>query len=281
MLNYEEMRYIAAFAETGTLSGTAERYHISQPTLTRVMKKAEAEFGVPLFDRTKNSIKFNDNGLAAAGEISQILKQTDEMISRVRAYDKANRTISIGTGAAVQLPELVRCLTGAYPEKSISMELKKPPELLDGLEKNIYQLIILPFRPEKHSYWHEKIGEEHLMFLLPEKHPLAGRESLSLSDLNGENMLLFYDIGFWADVVKNKMPDSKFLVQNERYSFEELVANSILPCFTSDLVMDAKQIYEGRIAIPITDPEVNVSYYLAGKTENKKYFEPLLTSIRK
>ncbi len=50
-------------------------------------------------------------------------------------------------------------------------------------------------------------------------------------------MLLFSEIGFWAALVKSKMPDSHFLVQNERYSFSELVANSILPCFTSDLVI--------------------------------------------
>lgn len=95
MLNYEEMQYFASFAETGTLSGVAEQFHISQPTITRAMKKAENEFGVPLFDRTKNSISLNDNGVYAAQEISILLKQTDETLRRVRAYDRANRTISI------------------------------------------------------------------------------------------------------------------------------------------------------------------------------------------
>ena len=94
MLNYEEMQYFASFAETGTLSRVAEQFHISQPTITRAMKKAENEFGVPLFDRTKNSISLNDNGVYAAQEISILLKQTDETLRRVRAYVGANRTIS-------------------------------------------------------------------------------------------------------------------------------------------------------------------------------------------
>lgn len=272
MLNYEEMQYFVAFAEMGTLSQVAERYNISQPTITRIMKKAEAEFGLALFNRTKNSIKLNDNGSLAAGEMALILKQTDEMLRKVRACDRANRTISIGSGAAVQLPELVRRLTEAYPEKSISSELKKPPQLLDGLEKNLYQLIILPFEPQGPNYCSTRIGEEHLMFLLPKKHRFASRKSLTLQEMNGDNMLLFSEIGFWADLVKSKMPDSRFLVQNERYSFEELIINSVLPCFTTELATKGKTLTQDRVAVPIDDPEVHVTYYLVCRKESQRIF---------
>lgn len=275
MLSYEEMQYFVAFARAGTLSNVADQCNISQPTITRAMKKAESEFGVPLFIRTKNSIKLNKNGILAADELSMLLKQTDETIRKVRAYDRANRTISIGSGAAIQLPELVRHLTGLFPNKPISSELKKPPELLDGLERNLYQLIILPFEPKGKNYCYLKIGEEHLMFLLPKKHHFAKRKSLTLAEMNGENMLLFSEIGFWADIVKRKMLDSKFLVQNERYSFEELITNSVLPCFTSDIVMGQSHAYGDRIAVPIDDPEVNVTYYLVCKKENRKLFTEL------
>ncbi|MEA4890205.1 MAG: LysR family transcriptional regulator [Clostridiaceae bacterium] len=279
MLNYEEMQYFVAFAKIGTLSDVAEQCNISQPTITRAMKKAETEFGVPLFDRTKNSIKLNDNGTLAAEELSLILKQTDEMVRKIRAYDRVNRTISIGSGAAIQLPELVRRLTEAYPDKPISTELKKPPELLDGLEKNIYQLIILPFAPNGSDVCSVKIGEEHLMFLLPKKHRFAKRKSLTLGEMNGENMLLFSEIGFWADIVKIKMADSRFLVQNERYSFEELITNSVLPCFTSDLVMGQSRTYGDRVAVPIDDPEVNVTYYLVCRKENRKIFAGFFSNL--
>lgn len=51
-------------------------------------------------------------------------------------------------------------------------------------------------------------GEEHLSFLLPKRHRFARRKSLSVSEMNGENMLLFQDIGFWHDLVVEKMPES-------------------------------------------------------------------------
>ena len=35
MLSYEEMQYLTAFAECSTLTEVAEKYNISQPTITR------------------------------------------------------------------------------------------------------------------------------------------------------------------------------------------------------------------------------------------------------
>lgn len=272
MINYDEMRYFAAFAQSGTLSEVAERFNISQPTITRAMKKAEEAFGVPLFDRTKNSIRLNGNGALAAQETALLLRQTDEAVRRVRAFDRSNRTISIGTAAAVQLPELVRRLTEAFPDKPISTELKKPPELLDGLENGVYRLIILPFAPDGPAFSSAEIGEEHLMFLLPEGHRFASRAALSLLEMNGENLLLYSEIGFWADLVKAKMPDSRFLVQNERYTFGELIANSVLPCFVSDLSAAGGVPFAGRVAVPISDPEVNVTYYLVCRSADRRSF---------
>ncbi|MGL4790414.1 MAG: LysR family transcriptional regulator [Anaerotignaceae bacterium] len=278
MLSYEDMKYIAAFAKIGTLSEVAQKYNISQPTITRAMKKAEVEFGVPLFDRTKNSIKLNNNGVLAVEEISIVLKRTDEMFQRVRAYDRANRTIFIGSGAAVQLPNLINLLTQKHPEATISSELKKPNELEKGLENNTYQLIILPYNLEHPDYVSIKIGEEHLMFSLPPNHKFAKCKTLTMAQMNGENMLLFSEIGFWSDIVHEKMPDSRFLIQNERYTFEELITNSVLPCFTTDMFPDDEHSPSHRIRIPITDEEVNVSYYLICKKDKKSYFSNIFTN---
>lgn len=276
MLAFEELQYLAAFAETGTLSGVAERYHISQPTITRSMKKLEDSFDVPLFERTKNSIRLNDNGLLAAEEASRVLKQADDMLQRVRTHDRANHTISIGSAAAVQIPDLVRKLSEAFPQMTISSQLKKPAELMDGLENGMYQLIVLPFLPDNPSHASAEIGKENLMFYLPKNHRFAKRKSLALGDMNGENILLFSEIGFWHDIVVEKMPDSRFLVQNERYSLEELILNTVLPCFATNLTAGLKPQKEKRVCVPISDAEVNVTYYLVCKKEDRKKYAALL-----
>lgn len=275
MVDYEILEQFVTFHQTKTLRETAEKMHISQPTLTRNMQKLEAEFGVPLFCRTKNSISLNENGVLAAEDARMLLKQTENMLRRARDFDRKNRTIMIGACTPVPVLELVRRINVAFPESAVSSEVQKAPRLLEGLRRGEYHIILLPFCPEDEDLASRKWGEEHLSFLLPKRHRFARRKSLSVSEMNGENMLLFQDIGFWHDLVVEKMPDSRFLLQTERYSFMELIENSTMPVFTTDYAFDSVSdvgpaLAGSRVEVPITDPEFNVSYYLVCRKEDSQ-----------
>lgn len=278
MVDYNILEQFVTFYQTGTLRETAEKMHISQPTLTRNMQKLETEFDVPLFHRTKNSISLNETGLLAAEDAEMLLKQTENMLRHARDFDRKNRTITLGSCTPVLIPELIRRITDIYPMAAISSETENITRLLDGIKNGIYQIVLLPFCPEDDGLSCRKWREEHLSFLLPKRHRFARRKSLSVSEMNGENMLLFQDIGFWHDLVAEKMPDSRFLVQTERYTFLELIENSTMPVFTTDYyrnVHSDSTPVSSRVAVPITDPEFNVSYYLACKKEYSKKFGSL------
>ena len=58
------------------------------------------------------------------------------------------------------------------------------------------------------------------------------------------------------------MPASKFLVQTEEAVFDELVRVSSLPCFTTDYFLNRNAAYPGRVNIPLTDPEADVTFYV-------------------
>ena len=51
-----DLEQLAAFADCGTLSSAAEKLHLSQPTLTKTMKRLEEEFEVSLFIRSRNKL---------------------------------------------------------------------------------------------------------------------------------------------------------------------------------------------------------------------------------
>lgn len=279
MIDYPILEQFVTFYRTGALRETAEKMHISQPTLTRNMQKLETEFEVSLFHRTKNSISLNETGLLAAEDAEMLLKQTENMLQRARSFDRKNRTVTLGTCTPVCVPELIRRITEIYPAAAISSETQNVSRLLSGIRDGTYQLVLLPFYPEDNTLFCRKWGEEHLSFLLPKRHRFARRKSLSVSEMNGENMLLFQDIGFWHDLVVQKMPDSRFLVQTERYSFSELIENSTMPVFTTDYFHNpfSEAVHTAsRVEVPITDPEFNVSYYLVCKKEYTKKFAGLL-----
>jgi len=70
------------------------------------------------------------------------------------------------------------------------------------------------------------------------------------------------EIGFWEKFCAEKLPSSKFIIQKDEFSFYELIKESNLPCFTTDLVKNQFTDIKNRVNIPITDQEANVTYYL-------------------
>ncbi len=276
MLETSQLQQLLIFAKCGTLSAAAEELHISQPSLSRTMQQIEAELGVSLFERQKNRLTLNENGQLAVEYAQKVIDQLSDMVFRVRAFDRMNNTISIGSSAPMPGIQLVRMLRRAYPDMTIASEIKNIPQLKEGLLQDTYQFIILPAAAEEHPEIDDctavPFAEEHLMFALPKSHPKAKAKTLRLADINGQNIIIMPNLGFWRDIVDEKMPDSRFLVQTDRTSFEDLIAASVLPYFSTNLAMHDYTHPQDRVFVPITDPEVNVTFYFIAKEKDRKKF---------
>ena len=279
MLEIYQLEQLLAFGECGTLSGAAQRLHLSQPALSRSMQRLEAELQVPLFERQKNKIAFNENGRMAAEYAKQIVEQCQDMVLRVQAFDRSRRTILVGSCAPVPLWEMVPVLTSLYPERTISSELRENDRLLQGLRDEVYQLIVLPFPVEEEGIACIRYGEEHLYFSLPPAHPLSGSKGLYMKDLNGETMLLRNHLGFWREMTDRKMPDTRFLEQ-EDVAFEELVRSSALPSFTTDAALQRSGNPANRVNVPILDEEANVTYYCLYKSHGRNDLSAFFKTLR-
>ena len=273
-----QLEQLLAFAEYGTLSGAAERLHVSQPALSRSMQRLETELQVPLFDRQKNKIEFNENGRMAADCARQVMDKCQDMISRLQAFDRSQRTILVGSCAPAPLWEIPPVLSDLYPDRTISSEIRENDMLLQGLRDDVYQLIILPYAVEEPGITCVKYGEEHLYFSLPPAHPLSGSKGLYMRDLNGETMLLRNRLGFWRDVTDQKMPDTRFLEQ-EDIAFNELVKSSALPSFTTDVAFHREGNPVNRINIPILDEEANVTYYCLYKPHGRNDLSAFIKTL--
>ena len=280
MFELYQLEQLLAFAECGTLSGAAEHLHISQPALSRSMQRLEAELQVPLFDRQKNKIEFNENGRMAAEYARQVMEKCQDMISRVQAFDRSRRTILLGSCAPAPLWEIPPVLSDLYPDRTISSEMRENRVLLQGLRDGVYQLIILPYPVEEPGIACVKYGEEHLFFSLPPAHPLSGSRALYMRDLNGETMLLRNRLGFWRELTVRKMPDTRFLEQ-EDMAFDELVRSSALPIFTTDVALAREGTPLNRVNIPILDEEANVTYYCLYKPSGRNDVSAFIKTLRR
>ncbi len=279
MIELYELRQFAAFANAGTLSEAAEILHLSQPALSRNMKKLEDDLGVTLFVRKKNRLELNGNGEYVLGLTQKLLEDADSLTVKAREFDRRNRTIVLGVCAPAPVWRLAPLISNLYPHMALQTETDECRRLLAGLESNIYQLIAVNEKPEGKQYYCKECEKESLMFALPKGHKYSRRKSLSFAEMNGENVLLMSDIGFWNFVQTKKMPDSRFLTQSDRFDFNELVQASSLASFTSDLAEKYIEVAPGRINVPISDEEATVTYYLVCKTENKKEFISLFSTL--
>ena len=278
MIELYELRQFVTFADTGTLSDTAKILHLSQPALSRNMKKLEDDIGIALFDRKKNKLELNKNGEYVLHLARNILENADSLIIKARDFDRRNRTITLGICAHAPVWSLAPLIANSFSHMSLQTEMDTSDRLFNDLNNNVYELIATYEKPVGEQYFFKECGTETLMFSLSKKHKYAKRKSLTFEEMNGENMLLMSVIGF-CSFVKNKMPDSRFLTQTDRFSFNELIQASSLPSFVTNLTKKHRKVNTNRVNIPISDKEATVTYYLVCKAERKKDFKILFASL--
>lgn len=262
MLNLEELEQLVAFKELGTLSKVAEQFLISTPSLSRSMQNLEEDFGVTLFERSVNRISLNETGERAVQVARRILETSQQGIQEVRDFDQSLKTITVTSVAPAPLWNLLPILTSLYPDKQIKHKICSTRQALEVIDENTTDIAVLPFSFEGHSIDSLPYLKESLDIVVPLDHALAKETSVSFSDIDGYNFLLMNQIGFWNDLVQEKMPASKFLVQSSRFEFEELANNSTLPRFATNLSKTRGTLQTERVTIPLSDPEAKVTYYL-------------------
>lgn len=148
MLELYDLEKLVTFRNEGTLVAASEKLLISQPALSRSMRKLEDEIGVELFTRSKNRMELNENGILAAELAEKLLGEADSLVARVRQLDRSRHTLSVGSCAPEPLWELVATLGSAYPGMTISSEMAEPEALISGMQDGTYSLVILTSPPE-------------------------------------------------------------------------------------------------------------------------------------
>ena len=261
-----------AVARHGTLMAASEELHITQPSMSRAMKKLEDLVGVELFEHKGNRLLLNDYGRLAAEYARRILDSQEELVARVRALERSRRTILLGSCAPGPLLELSSLLSSLYPEQTVSTEIRDEASLLDGLTQGTYQLVILTRPPEDPDLRCHPCGSEHLYFSLPIEHRLAGEETLAFADMDGESFLMVSEVGVWEAIKRRDMPRSKYFHQGDALTLREVVRSSVMPAFVTDLSLRLFGREEGRVYIPISDPSARLSFWCCCRKEMEKRY---------
>ena len=196
-MEFNQLKYVCAIAETGSFSRAAERCQIAQPSLSQQVLKLEEDLGVRLFDRLGRSIRITEAGRAFLPHARAILAQMDSARSSV-AGKNADVTggVSVGaipTIAPYLMPGYAAAFTRKYPDAKLRIVEETTPVLVTALRDLSIDLAILaiPLRHKDLELF--PIRTEPLFAVLPKDHPRAAADSLQLKNLRGEPFVMLRD----------------------------------------------------------------------------------------
>ena len=280
MIEIYLLEQFAAFVRCKTLLKASKELHITQPTLSRSMKKLEGELGVPLFRRENGKLSLNETGKVAAEYAEKVLRANRDMIDHILAFDRSLRSISLGSCSPYPINELVPILQEQLPGKTLITELdSRDDRLISGLRSRLYQIIVLHEYPEAQDLFCQRYMDEQIYITVPGDHPLAKKKYVYFEDLKELRILMTAHIGFWMDVTRSKLPESNLLIQNSLEALGDLIEASNLPFFNSDRMIRSGAVIPGRVPIPIEDPEAKATYWVACLSSDQKKFRSLFGAI--
>ena len=280
MLDTFLLEQLDAFARMGTLSKAAEELHITQPALSRNMKRLERDMGVSLFDRRNSKISLNETGKVAAEYARRALDANREMLEMTLAFDRRERSVVLGACTALPIYEVMPLLQERFPDKAITTELADREQLLTKLRNHHYHLIILADLPEDRDLCCQRLAEDRLCVSFLPDHPLAQREAITFQDLQDISLIAAGNAGYWIYICEQNIPARNLVVQNNVEALVELVGSSSMPVFSSKRLVEMGNAAPGRVTIPIADESARAVFYLVCLSSERQKYASLFNAVR-
>ncbi|MGN7384306.1 Cyn operon transcriptional activator [Chlamydia abortus] len=193
-MDIRQLGYFVEVAEQLSFTKASETLHITQPTLSKMVKLMEEELGVTLLDRSTKQMELTDAGQVVLSQAKRVLEAFHNLSTELNDVMEIRKgLLRIGLPPMIGshfFPEVMGQFRVTYPGiaiKIIEVGAKKVENAVENGELDI-GVILLPAREEEFEYF--EIVREELMVLLPADHPLATMPFIRLAELKEESFIL-------------------------------------------------------------------------------------------
>lgn len=190
LMDIRTMQYYLAVVREGTISAAAQALHVAQPSLSRQMKELEDEFGTSLFVRGNRKITLTEEGMVLrkrAEEIVRLMQMTEDEISQIKNH--ITGSVRIGAGESWSFHYLSRAaakLLEDHPDIRFHITSGDTQDLMDELNNGLIDFAVIFTNVDHTLYQSIKLpAEEAFGLLMLKSCPLAEKEEIRISDLNG------------------------------------------------------------------------------------------------
>lgn len=120
-----QLRIFLSLAETLNFSRTAERFGLTQPSLSKIVRELELDLGVALFRRTTRSVALTDEGAALVAPAQRLIQDFDQGLAEIggvaRRYANRISIAALPSLAAMVLPAVGLALRADTPDLQMAV----------------------------------------------------------------------------------------------------------------------------------------------------------------
>lgn len=164
-----------------SFSKAAEALYISQPAVSKQIKKLEADLGVPLFERKGSTILLTSSGeqlLIYLKQAKQIQQQIDSDLDIIKTQLRAKGELRIGASTTLSLyvlPKVLSAFRQKWPEVKITLINRNTENILKALIQGDIDLAVVEDRQEGYGIQYDFFMSDRIVPVCSSKSPYAGK----------------------------------------------------------------------------------------------------------
>ncbi|WP_329061542.1 LysR family transcriptional regulator [Amycolatopsis sp. NBC_01480] len=207
-LDLRLVRYFATVASHLHYGRAAAELRIAQPSLSRQISQLETQVGARLLDRTRQGTRLTEAGEAFLPRARELLRSSEQATAAARAAAQPTR-ITVGYTAGLIVTPAVRNLRHHHPDAEVHTMHLEWNEARDALLDRRADAVITRLPLDADGLHVTALYDEPKLLLVRLGHRLAGKESVTLDDIEGEPIPRFPNRDFDAYWRIDPRPDGR------------------------------------------------------------------------
>ena len=236
-LRFRHLHMLDTLADTGTLSATAQRMHLSQSALSKMLQEVESVFGFALFERLPRGLTPTARGALVTHMAATVLHELAHTAQQV-AHPQAMPILRLGAPpfvAQAHVPAILRTLLAEQPCQ-VELTERGIPRLFELLGDGRLDALItgLPAQPPRgQRLTVETLFSADMVVIAARGHALARAVAVDWAALQGERWIMPADDTLGHQVLNDVfrragvLPPELLLTSNNPATNVELVATGL------------------------------------------------------
>lgn len=191
-LSWRQLRALSATVATGSVTEAAKALGVTPPAVTIQLKQLEAVVGAPVFDRARSGFTPTEIGkelLGTAHDIDRLVARSAERVSALLSGATGSVVFGVVSTGKYIAPAIVASFRRAHPDIRVTLAVGNRGEIIRGLERNEYDLLLMGRPPGHVDVDSVVLGDHpHVLIAAPD-HRLAGDRKIRAEDLLQERFL--------------------------------------------------------------------------------------------